>query len=875
MRRLAILGVLIAAASGHAQFSNQERQGIVNALFLSNLEAPDLVRPRALNGPAWTRGAINDPFLGVEQLGSLQASAGNRSLPQLLGILRTQVYADPERLEASPPPAIEVPDSIPESLRPSVQRLAAAILRSNESIRQGLQRLSAAERRTLIEALPRLAVGTAPVKFEFVRQPMPDAETIQELLSRVDLRWIRFAGQSLAQEVQEELPKLREAARTAGLMGVVKANVGGVIVELGGPGSDLHDDTNAVLCIDLGGNDRYTGRYGAGVGYSSVLIDLGGDDTYECPDLSIGAAVLGVGLAYDLGGDDRLKGKSICFGAGIAGVGAFVKDGGDDDYRAVSLSQGFGFHGLGILLDSGGEDHYRIGILGQGAGKSGGAGWLIDKAGRDTYRSGGLALHPYLMETTLSLAQGAGDGPGAVGLLSDLSGIDVYLADSRAQGYGAREGVGALMDSIGRDTYSAASEAQACAIQSGAGYLLEADGDDVYSLRIGNGHANASNLGLAVLLDQKGNDLYFGGDSRPGSASANGVALFVDVQGNDRYAGPPGVGGAARGSGSIGVFADLSGNDQYADGLTNGQGKVESPWGSALDENGIVPRVELPDPPKPGSKSIPDDAAMDALFLRAAQDDRAALDELIAIGEPALRWMVSRKLARAGDAEVSLIGWAALQLGGAAEEICVAAIDLSQEPVARAAILVCQAADFRRSGPRVMEAIRVPGLAKVAIRAAGALDIVEAAPALMALANGEDVELKRIAIASLGQLGDERSFPLMQAQLESAEPEVRFAAINLLAKFPQRAVPLGKQLLASPNEKIARTAIELLGKIGTNEAIAEVCPALADPRRGVQIQALIALDGRVPREFWPQIVELRKSADPLVKAIASRVDLGR
>lgn len=876
MRRLTCLAILFATSVlSHAQLGNPEKQAIANALYLSNLESADLIRPRATNGPLWIRNAINDPFLGIEQLGLMQSNASSRSLPQLLNYLRTKVYDDAESMDVGPAGAVEVPDTIPETLRPSVKRLAEAILRSNEAIRQGLQKLSAAERRTLIEALPRQAIGAAPIKFDFVRQPMPDDEVVSELVGKVELKWIRFAGQMLAQEVQEELPKLKEAAKTAALTGKLKATINGVVVEIGGTTDDLHDDTDAVLCIDLGGNDRYTGRYGAGVGYSSVLIDLAGDDMYECPDLSIGAAVLGVGLAFDLGGDDRLKGKSICFGVGIAGVGAWLKDGGDDDYRSVGLAQGFGFHGLGVLIDVRGEDHYRLGILGQGAARAGGTGLLIDKSGRDTYRSGGIAPHPYVLETTISMAQGAADGAGAFGCLVDLSGIDVYLADSRAQGFGASGGVGVLLDPIGRDTYSATNEAQSFATSSGASYLLDADGDDTYSLRIGNGHANATNYGLAVLVDQQGNDLYFGADSRPGSAMSNATALFVEVKGDDRYAGPPGVGSPARGSGSVGVFVDLTGSDQYADGLRNGQAKVESPWGSALDEVGFPAKVEMPDPPKPGSKPLLDDAGMEALYQKATADDRSALDDLTAIGEPALRWMITKKLARANEVQIALIAWIAIQVGTPAEDICIAAIDLTKENVAKNAILVCQSADIKRAAPRIVEAIAVPGLARTAIRAAGALDVAEAAPGLIAIAGGADLVLKRMAIISLGQLGDERSFALMQAQLESNEPEMRFAAVSLLAKFSQRAIPFAKQLLSSTNEKSARSAVELLAKIGNADAIAEILPALSDPRRGVQIQALLALDGRAPRSSWPAIVELRKSNDALVKSVANRVDLGR
>ncbi len=876
MRRVPGIGVLIAASTfAFGQLGQAERQSLSDALYLANLESSDLIRARSHSGPDWVRSLINDPFVGMDRLAELRLQAEGKSLPQLLGFLRGQVYGDADTIQAAPATAVDVPENIPEPLRPSVKKLAESIQRSNELIRDGLSKLSAAERRTLIEALPRQALGATTVRFDFVRQPLPSDAEIQTLLERVDWKRIRFAGQLLAQDVQEEIPKLKEAAKRTPLTGVLKANVNGVVVEIGGTTDDLHGDNDAVLCIDLGGNDRYTGRYGAGVGYASVLIDLGGDDVYEGPDLSFGAGVLGVGLTYDLGGDDRLKGRSICFGAGIAGVGAFVKDGGDDDYRATSLSQGFGFHGIGLLIDTKGDDHYRVGMAGQGAAKSGGLGWLIDKTGRDTYRAGGLTDHPFYLESTLAFAQGAGEGAGAVGCLTDLMGIDVYIADSRAQGYGTRDGVGVLIDSGGRDSYSAASEAQSYATLSGGGYLWDAQGDDVYGLRIGSGHANASNYGLAVLLDQAGNDLYFGADSRPGGASANGAALFMEVQGDDRYAGPPGVGGAARGSGSFGIFVDMGGSDQYAEGLVNGQAKLESPWGSALDLVGNARRVEVPEPPKVGSKPIPDEQTMETLFRAAILDDRKAVDELTAIGEPALRWLIAKKLVNAGDAEVGLTSWIAIQVGGPAEEICVAAIDLSKETVAKTAIQICQFAGYKRAGQRIIEAIGIPGLSRIAVRAAGALEVTEAAPTLMALADGQDTTLKRIAITALGQIGDERSFDLMRKQLESVEPEMRFAAINLVTKFPQRALPLGKQLLTSANEKIARTAIELLAKLGTDEAAQEICAGLADPRRGVQIQALVALDGRVPKSHWANVVELRRSSDPLVKAVAVRIDLGR
>ncbi|MBC8065271.1 MAG: HEAT repeat domain-containing protein [Chlorobia bacterium] len=876
MRRIWTVGALMhLTLSAFAQLTPPERQGLADALFLSNLEIGNLTAQRSTTGPMWARTAIDDPLMGQEQLTALQTLAGQRNLPQLLAHVRTKVVADSDSAVPAKGSEIEIPGEVPESLRPSLQRLIEALRQSNELVRLALQKLTSVERRTLIEALPRQAVGNAPIKFDFVRQPMPENQIVLDLVSRIDLASLRTAGQHLAQAVQEEIPKLREAAKTAGLAGIAKLNIQGFVVELGGPGDDSHSDTDAVLCIDLGGNDRYSGRYGAGVGYSGVLIDLGGDDTYESPDLSIGAGVLGVGIAYDLGGDDRFKGKSICFGSGICGVGALLKEGGDDDYRAMSMSQGFSFHGIGLLLDTKGDDQYRVGLLGQGSAKANGLGWLIDKDGNDGYRSGGILESAYFEGLTVSTSQGAGDGPGAVGILSELTGLETYNGGMYAQGSGRRGGIGALLDQKGNDAYTADRDAQASGAQQGAGFLWDASGDDLYTLRSGNGHGFGHDHGVGFHLDSSGNDLYAAHDSRPATASANGLAIFIDVSGDDRYQGPPGIGEIARGGGSIGVFADLSGRDQYAEGLADGRARAEPSWGSALDIAGVGPRIEIPDAPKPGSKPLPDDASMESIFRRAINDDRVAIDELTAIGEPALRWILAKELSDSDPSVVSLAVWLATVLGESAESVCVAAIDLSKEDQARAAIQICQDTGFRTASPKILAALEIPSLTNAAVRACGVLGLAESVPKLMALSDSSNPQTKRLSILALGQIGDERSLAVLEPQLDSSDPNFRRAAIEVFVKFPARALAKAKSMVTSSVEKTARTGIELLAAIVGDEALQEVGKGLRDPRRGVVIQSLLALDGRVPKEFRPLLINLRKSPDPLVSAVALRIDQGR
>jgi hypothetical protein len=254
-------------------------------------------------------------------------------------------------------------------------------------------------------------------------------------------------------------------------------------------------------------------------------------------------------------------------------------------------------------------------------------------------------------------------------------------------------------------------------------------------------------------------------------------------------------------------------------------------------------------------------------------DDGASLDELIAIGEPALRWALANRLGEPGSGQ--LIGWLALQIGGSAEDLSVAAIDLSKPAIAQAAFEACLTAGFARSEAKVLEVFSDPTLAPIAIRHAGALAMHKAVPNLMAVA-GEAANPNRLrAITSLGQIGDAASKALLEASAESANPDERAAAVNGLSKIAGAAAEVGKRLMSSELERTVRVGIQLLATQTDAVSIAAIAAMLSDSRRGVVIQALTALDGRVPRTSWQLVTSLRQSPDPLIKAVARRIDLGR
>lgn len=871
MRRvLVFIALMLVTAQAGAQLTQAERQGISDTLYIANLSTNDLARPS-------TATSVLDE---ADNLLALHALSANRSVAQLLGQLRTKVYNDPESPDTPTSQEVVVPDEVPEAARPSVQKLVQALLDADEFIRQATSKLSPEEKRTLIEALPRLATGQPSIKFEFVKQPMPDRASILALLSKCDLAKLRYGAQRLAQTVQEELPKLKEIAPQIVLEKPLKTTVSGLVVEIGGTENDLHDSSDTVLCLDFGGNDRYTGRYGAGVGYAALAIDVAGDDTYDVPDLSVGAAELGIGLAYDLGGEDIFKGRSICFGSGLAGVGVLLKDGENDEYRSTALAQGFGFYGIGILLDTKGNDRYQLGLMGQGAGLAKGIGWLIDKAGDDIYRSGGLVESTLYKGWRLSQAQAYGEGEGGLGLLSDLQGTDAYLGEIACQAAARDRGLASLYDASGDDTYNATHEAQASASRSAGAYLFDLAGDDGYMVKSGACHAFGHDYGTAFLLDRAGSDVYAARDSRPASANANGLAVFLDAAGEDRYFGPPGVGNPARGTGSLAVFCDLGGSDVYAGGLADGTASANSTWSASYDAISYAPKPKPLDPnvpterSKPGSKPMPPDADLEALFKQAASgtpdEIDKATDNLIAIGEPAVKWMLDKKLTTANEDEIRAIAAVVNGVGSSAKFLAAKEIDAKEDAKARNAILVCQEANIKEAV--LTNALKRPALARVATRAAGALGAKDCVPELLSMTGSE---FRTAVFVSLAQIGDARAYEKMEPLLNSEDLVLRKAAIELVAKFPERSLSTAKKLIAGPGERQARTGIEILAALGTPEAMNEAGKALSDPRRGVKIQALLAIDRRCPKEFRETLTELRKSPDPLIAAVAARIDPGR
>jgi hypothetical protein len=187
--------------------------------------------------------------------------------------------------------------------------------------------------------------------------------------------------------------------------------------------------------------------------------------------------------------------------------------GGDDDYVYTKPETTLGAHGLQVIVDYAGDDVYRTdGVGGPGAGILG-INVLIDRAGNDRYYQG---LSPLFdpRKAASPLAQ-----PDSEGVKTRLVPFTVLYGNPAKP-----EEPGVALDA---------------GFAFGAGFL-----------------------GIGVLVDEGGDDLYLGQKFAFGSAMWHGVGVLHDAGGNDIYA----AGLAALGAGvngAVGLLDDRAGDDHY------------------------------------------------------------------------------------------------------------------------------------------------------------------------------------------------------------------------------------------------------------------------------------------------------------------------
>ena len=885
------MGLLLLLASGaQAQITHAERRGLDNALYIANLTEKDLGYEKKISDDpyrmVYNQTALDDPLAAADALIEWHQAA-NGTLAQLLQNACTYGFAD-QPPKTDPTMAIgTIPPEIPEPLREPIRTLAGEIFQANLSVHNALQHLSLKERRDLIESLPQWANPSS--KYSFVKEPVMPPSQILALLSKVDLVQIRQAGIVLSQQIESQLPAWRALADQVQLKGCYRFAINGLRIEIAGQSDEVHTSRDTNLCIDLGGSNTFTGRFGAGVGYASVLMAFGDHNRYVTPDVGIGAGLLGVGLAYDLGKASNFSGQSLCFGSGIAGVGALYSEAPQAAFHAVSQTEGYGFFGVGLLKTIGNECSYNGQLFCQGAARTQGVGWLATTGSDNSFKAGGLVKIPG-RNTTLSASQGYSAGfqtaegllSGGIGMLTDLGGGNLYNGEVRCQAAAQWGGIGTLYDEGGHGSRVAVQESQGFANHEAAAYLFDMGGASSFVARERSSDACAGDYSVAFLLDRGGHNVYAGKDTRIASGSSNGLAIFLSSGGENTYAHRPASAAPARGAGSVGIFCDLGSNSDYNEPISLGPARVDGAWSvfyaapttapEIAESPGRPQEIKHKQLPNPGDPKIAD---LWRVARSGGQPGVEARDTLAAIGAPAVSFLIKTHLL---DDDVDAGRLLAFVVRGAGDDgvrMLVQEISGADPVRVRAALRLACAAPGPGLDDAIDSALKIPGCQRLAARAAGLCHADKIVNDLLPLTISPDSVLALEALVSLDEIGSASSAGTAAAMIGSPQLLIRIVAIDLLAKFPKDATAEANSLLATQDEPKQRLAIDLLAAVGTPAALDRISGVLPNAAPGVAIEVMLALQGRVPDAMKPAFSDLCSNPNPLVRVIAQGIRVDR
>ena len=505
---------------------------------------------------------------------------------------------------------------------PPLDRLIAVVTDSNRLIKRAFSSISPDNRRRLLHMFPQL-----PDQF-IMSNHIEEADAIfmVDLAKKVDISEL-FAGFSvlsalLSPEFLAQLKLERGDANGRpldresypGLKGrflAVRETPAGLLL-IGDEGPNIYG-VDASVIIDLGGDDTYLNNAGSPVyqikdghvesidSHSSIIIDFAGNDRYLSSRFAtIASGFFGVGLIVDMEGDDFYSGDRLSLGASFFGVGCLIDVAGNDTYACQEMGQGSAFFGGALLLDMAGNDLYEGAKYVQGFGGPLGFGEILDLKGDDFYRAGWKHGSGYgTANMYQACSQGAawgirGYAGGGIGILYDLLGNDFYQAGNFAQGTGYYFGFGMLRDDGGDDEYRGGRYCQGSAAHRAIGAFVDIAGNDIYSGRIAANQGGAWDLSVAGFFDYAGNDSYRGTELSMGSGAQNGLGFFYDGGGKDRYRGnKKSFGysgdhsyGGGRNAGNFGVFIDTGGCfDSYpVDPFANDKFLIRGDTGVFLDE---------------------------------------------------------------------------------------------------------------------------------------------------------------------------------------------------------------------------------------------------------------------------------------------------
>lgn len=271
---------------------------------------------------------------------------------------------------------------------------------------------------------------------------------------------------------------------------------------VGGPGDDVYTEQklkNVTVLIDLGGKNTYEAPAAAAREKEiRLVIDLGTDITFRYNPVTPGSVAsgrFGIGLFYapTSSGTKEFVSGSFAQGCGIGGVGGLFING-PARLSGDQYIQGAGAFGVGILsVKAGAGSSYLAHRNGQGAGFVRGVGLFYHQGDNTVVRGGLVQPDPREPQGTVSVCQGVGFGRraysgGGVGIAA-LDGNNIEATGSYfAQGCGYWHALGLFRLRGNHSVLQARRYSLGSGVHSAFGHL-EVEGNENRVLNWGVGPA--------------------------------------------------------------------------------------------------------------------------------------------------------------------------------------------------------------------------------------------------------------------------------------------------------------------------------------------------------------------------------------------------
>ena len=384
----------------------------------------------------------------------------------------------------------------------------------------------------------------------------------------VNMKYLSSGAVDLAVAIEDAKSKLQERKNKEKFRFQVNTPYGKVV--LNGVGESNTIRGPVLLGIDLGGDDQWIAASGSSFSNSvNMVIDVSGEDHWLAENSMKNSSMDKYGKRTNMSiPPDQ--------GSGFFGYSFVLDMEGKDTYRSRSFSQGSGVFGFGVIWDLTGDDTYDCYSFCQASSFFGG-GFLLDSNGEDNY-SGFRSLQAFAATNGSSLMMDLGKGSDSfLAYTSPLdfpSLIDPKVNSSFAQatslgkrsdiidGHSWAGGVAVLIDDGGDNKFEAGFFAQGFAYWYGLAMLLTSEGKDQY-LSDKYSAGSAAHYGIGILYDKGGDDTYrVSQELGLGVGHDFSYGVLIDLKGNDKYT----AANLSLGCGSangMGFFWDNAGDDSY------------------------------------------------------------------------------------------------------------------------------------------------------------------------------------------------------------------------------------------------------------------------------------------------------------------------